>query len=184
MDRPLDYEYFVSDTDMEVDITSTVEQTRQQQKQNRVQISGEQNKRQNKRQQVRYMSTIATQTKLLVMIGQNVCITGPAVEQYWENKQMVEGYDEAMKIMQKQVEKGQKRIAQLEKELAAKQVEIVTAQMETFSLQSAVAMNEQVIEEFTDKLRITMEELAKEQLDKRLERIEEEDDQESIASVD
>lgn len=163
----LDYEYFMSDSDMDIDISSEVEQTERRPTDQEIQDREKRSRRNRRRHRVRFMTNRDTQTESLTMLGHSVCITGPAVDQYWHSQRQVDEYRTVVRRLTRQIEASQKRIAQLEKEAVEKQIEVVSAQMQTFTLQTAASFNEKIIAEFAEKIRLTTDLLETERLDRK-----------------
>ncbi len=165
-DRPLDYEYYVSDAEMEVDSTSRADRTESRlsyidsDTSSRQSIEGSR-----RRRKVRFLTQSSTQTDAFLLLGRSVCITGPAVDQYILNKTEVDKQNGLLKSLLRQIERSQKKMAQLEKEIIQKQIEVTTYKMQTTSLQTTVAINESIIEEFASKIRMTTEELTRKRLE-------------------
>ncbi len=151
MAAPLDYEYYLSDVEMVEDSTSRTGTTTNKTK---------------KKPQVRFITHTGTQTDAMLMLGRSTCITGPAVDLYLTNRLETEGQSELIRTLTRQIERHQKKISRLEKEAIERQVAMTTFKMQTFSLQTKVAISEQVIEEFSQKIRLTTEELARERADR------------------
>lgn len=165
MNTLLGYDYFASDTDMEVELNTTTQQT------HRMQTDSETEERRHpratnkaKKERVKFLTNVETQTDSIFLFGQSVCLTGPVVDQFLKDKSEIEEQIGLTKLVCRQLEKSQKRIALLEKELLEKEVETVSCQLQTHSLQTAVAINEQIIEEFTEKIRAITEELARDRI--------------------
>ena len=88
-----------------------------------------------------------------------------AVDHCMTNQAEADMHNKIVKSLVRQIEKNQRRIEQLERDIVEKQVDIATYKMQTSTLQTTVTLNEHIIEEFADKIRLTTEELTRRRLD-------------------
>jgi len=158
-------EYFFSDdseTD-DMDFVSSEEETTSKETSRK---RSRQDKGQSKRRTVRFMTSTGTQTEPFMMIGRTVCVTGPAVDQRLSNRQEVDGLNILVDRLRGQLSKRQNRIEQLERELVDREVETVACRMRALALRTQVEMNEQIVEEFAEKIKFVTEELSRERLER------------------
>ena len=187
---PPDYEIFFSDDNMEMDTENFVQETEQSFTEsdtsdtyrNTVRngrytrhmwedsdMSDSPNIKQSRRKQrkrLRFMSSVDTQTDSVFMIGRNVCITGPAVDQHIDNTYELDKLSTLVKSLTQQLKNNQKRVALLEKEVIEKQIELISQKMQTYSLQAAAEVNEQIIQDFSEKIILTAEELSRDSINR------------------
>ncbi len=170
--NPQDYETFVSDQDMEVDEVEPQSASCRprhciiEMYDTDSDTSGRhRNRRRRRQRRIRFMTHACTQTDAVLLLGRNVCITGPAVDHCMTNQAEADMHNKIVKSLVRQIEKNQRRIEQLERDIVEKQVDIATYKMQTSTLQTTVTLNEHIIEEFADKIRLTTEELARRRLE-------------------
>jgi len=122
-----------------------------------------------RRPPVRFLTNTGSQTDSLFMVGRYLCISGPAAEAAAANRDETDRQIEVIRLLTKQLEKSRKRVAKLEKEIVEKDLELTTQSLQIFALQNTVSLEEHIVEELTDRLRSTKEELSRDRADRETE---------------